>query len=232
VIEDRLLGFDVRELWMDPAELWDEERRERFLLRPGASRPLSTDALVWPSAFDTGQGIGLTEPERQRLGLAGIPTPIWIGPNPGLWEDLDAMQRHFLQHRAATRSHATIAVSWFSDAGFEDAGEVGPYLEPVVPPERDPAWSLLGYDVADGSFVSALSNCGYSPEQVSYLRRRWGELLNASHLFADPEPAFRFRDLSNSRVPEHAPFFVYGLFLVNWIGQRPPAEAPGPATGV
>ncbi len=50
VSEDRLLGFDARELWMDTGLLWDVARRARFLLRPEAPKPLSVDPLVWPAS--------------------------------------------------------------------------------------------------------------------------------------------------------------------------------------
>jgi hypothetical protein len=45
--EEVMMGFDVR---IDPQELaalWDEERREQFLLRASAL-PLSVDEAVWP----------------------------------------------------------------------------------------------------------------------------------------------------------------------------------------
>jgi hypothetical protein len=219
MIEERLLGFDVREQWVDPDSLWDDGRRKLFLLRADAPKPLSTDVLVWPSVFDTGQGIGLPPSERARLHLSGIPTPSWIGANAGLWESLAHVQQYLADHLTAPRRCAVIAVSWLSDTGFSRSSAVGPYLEPTVPAERDAQWKLLGFDVADGSLVSGLSNSGYSFADAPRLRRDWVPYLNSSHLFIKPAPALRYREITDARVPEHAPFFAYGLYVVEELGR-------------
>lgn len=228
-MEDRLVGFDMRE--PDRAELWDAARRERFLLRVDAPLPLSVDTLVWPSAFDTGQGIGLPQPERERWRLAGIPVPSWIGPNAGLWDDLGRMRQHLAAHQGQPRAYVEVAVSWFSDDGFTDAGVVGPYLAPVTPPLRGVGWRLLGYDVADGSLVSGLANCGYSPTEAAGLRQEWRARLNDHHLFSDVRQALQFKQLSDRRIPEHAPFFVYGLFTVEETGSVT-TQNPRPCTSL
>ena len=211
-MEERLLGFDVREL--DQSALWDVATRELFLLRVDVTQPLSVDTLIWPSVFDTGQGIGLPQTHRERLYLAGIPLPSWIGPNAGLWDDLDRMRQYLAASLSHPHPHVVLAVSWISDNSFADAAPAGPSLEPVTPPLRDVSWRLLGFDVADGSMLSGLSNCGYSPDEAAGLRPASRSSLNGNHLFADVADALRFKHLADKRVPEHAPFFVYGLFAV------------------
>lgn len=223
MLEEKLLGFDVRELWLDPDDSWDQQRRERFLLRVDAPKPLSTDTLVWPSVFDSGQAIGFSDAERERLHVAGIPLPSWIGPNAGLWSGLASMRHHLVERWARPRPHAIVAVCWFSERGFSDAGSVGQHDYPTEPAARSADWKLLGFDVADGSLVSGISNCGYDPAEAAVLRLQWSDHLNARHLFADLAPALAFRDLTDTRVLEHAPFFVYGLYLLEeiswlWIG--------------
>lgn len=79
--------------------------------------------------------------------------------------------------------------------------------------EISPAWAFLGYDVAD-PVVSGLSNCGYADTDVQALRSRWGVRLNDRGLFDSVDDAFEFRDLTNERVPEHAPFAAVGLWRV------------------
>jgi len=218
VVTERLLGFDARQISSN-LNLWDRQRRQTFLLDTGVERPLSVDPIIWPSVFDTGQGIGLPAAERQRLGLAGIETPSWIGPNAGLWESLTAMREFLGANRLQVLPYAIVAVSWFSDRDFAEAGGVGPYLSGTSPAANSPDWRLLGLDVADGSLVSGLANCGYSEVELRELRPQWKTRLNAGHLLNDVVDAFRFRDLANKRVPEHAPFFVYGLYLVEEVRQ-------------
>jgi hypothetical protein len=217
-MEETLLGFDVRECWAMPDPLWDTTRRARYLLRPVIVKPLSADPLVWSSVFDTGHGPGLSAAERGRLRLTGVPTPAWIGPNAGLWDDLPRMLATF-QHAipelwAVVPAHTVLAISWLSDAGFSTSGVVGPYAAPTTPATRDERWPLLGYDVGDGSLLSGLMNCGYGDDERDALRAQWGHRLNDAHLFHTAADAFAFRTLSNARTPAHAPFFVYGLYAV------------------
>jgi hypothetical protein len=217
-IDEKVLGFDIRERWLPPHLLWDAGRRRTFLLREDVRKPLSTDTLVWPSVFDTGKGHSLPAQKREQLHLTGIPIPEWIGANAGIWDNLVRMHRSFsvftAENWVASRPFTVLAITWLVAPGVH-AGDFGPYPEPTVPAIRDPAWQLLGFDVSDGSLTSGLSNCGYIGDEKEQLRRSWAPNLNVHHLFAEAEPAFRFREITDQRVSEHAPFFVFGLYSVN-----------------
>ncbi len=172
---------------------------------------------MWPSVFDTGQGIGLPAEERARLALAGLQAPPYIRPQAGLWQDKAGLLRYLLEHWQAPRAASLIAITWLSVQGFTEATAYGPHLaetggavEATLPGGRE----LLGFDVGDGGLLSGLSNCGYQAEERAALRLRWAPQLNEHHLFEETAPAFEFRALADERVPEHAPFFVYGLYLV------------------
>jgi hypothetical protein len=72
-----------------------------------------------------------------------------------------------------------------------------------------------GYDVADYWMLSGLTNCGYKPEEEEEAASPapvWGPRLNDWHLFADPDDAETFADVMDKRVPEHAPFYAFGLY--------------------
>jgi hypothetical protein len=77
-----------------------------------------------------------------------------------------------------------------------------------------PTWKLMGYDVCDITGTSGLSNCGYSPADVAALRKRWASSLNDCHLFRAFDEALLFCRDADVRVPEHAPFFVIGIWLL------------------
>lgn len=79
---------------------------------------------------------------------------------------------------------------------------------------------LLGFDVADAGLTSGLTNCGFGQSERSTLRASWAPGLNEHHLFVDVEQAFAFRGLAGGRVPEHAPFFVYALYLIADVAGR------------
>jgi len=75
------------------------------------------------------------------------------------------------------------------------------------------SWVLLGYDVGDRYCLSGLSNCGYGAERDRWAAE-WGESLNDYHLFSDPHRADAFARANDARVSEHAPFTVFGLYLI------------------
>jgi len=139
-----------------------------------------------------------------------VPVPSWRGPNQELWDDLERMRAHLGSAGLDRQAHRVIGVSWVSRVGF--AREVdGTYLEPMKPATLDAGWRLLGYGVADRWLLSGLSNCGYTEEERDAWLR-WGPHLNEHHLFSDLDHAFAFREASDLRVAEHAPFFVLGLW--------------------
>jgi hypothetical protein len=87
-----------------------------------------------------------------------------------------------------------------------------------TPENLDPVGSaferhdLLGYDVADYDLLGGLTNCGYTPEEAASLAPVWASLLNEWHLFGKPEDATAYAAVTAQRVPEHAPFYGYGIY--------------------
>lgn len=191
-LESVVLGFDARET--RPAALNPSDPHDRlFLLRTDLDEVLTADTMLWPSVFD-------------KLEID------WIGMNQPFWEEFSAIRQ-----LVPAVPFRMIAATWHSDIGFEkEMTQQGKLLGPYLPDtcvEADPIWNFLGFDITDGEFISGLSNCGYG-EDRDRLTEEWGESLNRSHLFDDLDRALEFRELTNSRVREHAPFFVIGLWSV------------------
>ncbi|HEY3450371.1 MAG TPA: hypothetical protein VGK67_28715 [Myxococcales bacterium] len=206
--KEHLVGFDARVSSPD----WTPERRSTYLLRENVEQPFSCDPRVWPSLFDKG----------------AYPRPSWVGAFQDLWSDLDRLREHLADAAAGATYHLVA----FSILAHGDDDPLGPALNdrcyephsprwlplPSAQPEiRSPDWALLGYDLADKWGTSGLSNCGYRPAEVEALRRNWAEHLSEQHLFLDLEEADRFRRVCDSRVTEHAPFFVYGIWSVEAV---------------
>ncbi len=205
-VEEALLGFDAREMFLEPGSLWPPARRAAFLLREDVRKPLSVDTAVWHSLF----GEGLSDAERVGRGIEALSSPGWRGPNQGLWDSLSRMQSAL--GPLPSEAYWTVAISWVLVEGFsESRAGSGPYREKMEPEAVSTDWTLLGFDVADAGFISGLSNCGYTPEEAAGLRATWASSLNAHHLFDDLEKALAFREMTEARVSEHAPFFVYAL---------------------
>ncbi len=158
------------------------DRRAQFLLRRDVPSVRSVDTLVW---------------ERP----PGLPRP----PVPErLWPDLSALSAaaHALD-RAGTVVVRITALG--EDAPTPES------LDPAGPPPAG-TYDLLGYDVADYDLLSGLTNCGYSPEEAASLAPIWAPLLNEWHLFGNPGDAMAYADVTEKRVPEHAPFYAYGIY--------------------
>lgn len=197
-LNEEIVGYDVREKPIHSAARWDARRKLDYLYRLDVESPLSTDTTVWPSV------------------LAKVSEPAAIG-HQGLWIDLKPVLSHTNSKLSSSEPGWVIAISIVPESldqyQLVRLRSLDSTATPSVP---DELWSLLGYDVSDIWLLSALTNCGFSPsdEDVESLRAAWGPRLNRFHLFDDVQAAVRFRDISNERIPEHSPFYVLGLWLI------------------
>jgi len=207
---DLLLGFDAREMRLDVAEYWPEERKRSYLLRRDIVKPLSTDTSVWRSVFDVNQTL-------QR--------PPWIGPTGELWENLQALENYLSTAWSNRREpYWLIAITLAADIpGDEERAYWNVRRGEITPPVCDPSWHLLGYDVADSSLLSGLTNLGYGNDEVQGIGGKYIPYLNEYHLFQSVESAAEFIHRAEEMAPPHAPFLVFGLWLIKMEdGQIPP----------
>ena len=208
--EERLLGFDARVA--APTD-WPAERRSRHLLRLDVAQPWSADVQVWPSLFDR----------------PGHVRPAYVGFFQELWEDLEHLRQHVPRGAAPDFTLVALTVQ-ARQSGWTGESPLAPVLGGRVfdafsglplplpyarPSTRDPAWPLLGYDVATTAGLTGLARCGEGVEfDQADLRARYGPRLNAHHLFQDVGDADEFRWQCDRRERTRAPFFVYGLWRV------------------
>jgi len=193
----RLIGYDVREDFDSVAREWTDERKARFLIRGDVMAPLSVDTDVWRSIFDV-------QPSMER--------PAWTGYVQDAWSDLDALLAALAPRDGRRIVEGHVAVLELVERGCTEP-ELVRWHERVLrvsPPTDGLSLDFLGYDVADWFLLSGLMNCALDQSLPSL----WIARLNGYHLFETSEDADDFRRLVNRLVPEHAPFFVYGLSLV------------------
>jgi hypothetical protein len=186
----RLVGFDARENDQDgrktPIPI---EVREVILLRPEVELPFSVDGHIWPSVWSMNDQS--------------------LDNENGLWLNLARMQQRLIEHG---RTAILIAVELLVPSNPPAFGFPYSLIDSTQEPSTVPDDSTcLGFDVADAGFCSGLSNCGYSEEQRTKLRPQWRDRINDFGLLKSEEDAVEFRELSDVRVPEHAPFWVYRL---------------------
>jgi len=202
----RILGFDARLAVDDHVRPpWSLESRDTFLLRPQIEVPFSVDPNIWPTCF-------LYHFEIRRL--AGTRADSLIDADPDCQGSLWLNPARMRQRLAERRTHAVlVAIELLAPENTTVQEYPSPLIYSQPDPAEVPAGSVfLGYDVADAGFLSGLSNCGYSVEERETLRPYWASRVNDFGLLQTEQDAFAFRDLSDRRVPEHAPFWVYGLY--------------------
>lgn len=196
----RLLGFDIRSITGSIAS-WDASRRQLYLLRNDVPLPLSTDVLVWNSVI---------------YSQAILDKSVWNNAL-GLLSDIAALQNYPKIFQANPDNTLwsiaiTVQIEGMNSTENEFWSQIISETNPSVVQAN---WSFLGYDVSDTALISGLSNCGYKLSDHESLRRAWAHHLNEHHLFTDWRLASEFRILTNFRVPEHRPFFVYGLYRID-----------------
>jgi hypothetical protein len=199
-----LLGFDAREMWLKFSEDWSEERQRRFLLRRDIIKPLSTWHGVWQSVFDA---------------QTSVQRPEWGGLIMGLWDKLAALQEYLeTVWSASTHPYWLIAVTLHrEERQRESLVERYARSAEIIPALRDPAWGLLGYDVCDEWLLSGLTDLAWgdgSLEEVQAISQKYLPSLNAYHLFTSVDSAAEFIPLAEEGARAHAPFFVFGLWLI------------------
>lgn len=187
----RLVGFDARENELDgrktPIPI---HVRGVFLLRPEIELPYSVDGHVWPSVWGMNEG-----PQAD---------------GNGLWLNL-AELRQSLTEKGKTA--ILIVVELLVPSNLPAFGFPYPLIDSTPEPQTIPeGGTCLGFDVADSGFWSGLSNCGYSEEDRARLRPEWRNKINDFGLLKSEQDAITFKEMTDARVPEHAPFWVYKLY--------------------
>jgi len=212
------LGYDIR-LCVDAylAGFWNDDRRERFLLRPDVEWPLSFDPIVWPSVFQSPDEIQVPGaedwwPDRPPAIIAG-PVNKRYDAFMDLWPGLDEMLAVFQEHALPGTCGVPIAVDMVGDVTPDSDVTPWPEFDTQVSIQSRPGdWVLLGYDVCDVGWISGLSNCGTSLAEMQKLSREWNDRLNEFGLFLSAGDARKFCRVTDRRVPEHAPFRVFALY--------------------
>lgn len=204
-VSDLLLGYDAREAPLNPRGTWGKERRQSHLLRQELVKPLSVDSEVWPSVFEVSPH---------------LPRPDWTGNVQDLWDDLQALTKVVepgISLESEQISYIAVELVSSTTSGTMLAVWQDRVRAAVSPRLIELPRTLAGYDVADYFLLSGLTNCG-SPHWAD--PQVWSPKLNQYHLFQDAATAVAFKAEADKHVPEHAPFFVFALWLIEPSDQR------------
>jgi hypothetical protein len=185
------LGFQLR---VPPDKLpnWNQKRRSEFLLREEIPHPLSVDEDVWPLLDDPAERRAVfVDPEMPANGLNVHELKSGARVVNGCLVAITASEA------TASRLRSQHRIKVLSGGNVQSLEKVG--------------MRLLGFDVADVWFYSALSNCGFNDSKRE-MAERFNRRLNDSGLFQSRGDAEDFRAMADKRIPDHAPFQIYGLW--------------------
>jgi hypothetical protein len=217
-----IIGFDARIDWTTAqSDVLVSKRLAEIRPRLHSSFPCSTDVLIWPTVFETEEAIELTASQRQGLLLEGRIPPKWIGPNRPLWSELHRLREALFKTQLQPVSgYVEIAVTWLTQGDARNEyRDGGPYIdEEVSPTVLDSSWTLLGYDVSDGSLESVLFGLALHGTLINYHRvSKWRAVMNEHSLFRDSGEALDFRDLLERHPEPRNPLHVFGLWSIQTI---------------
>lgn len=220
-MNQRLVRFDVRLNKDDYVDaFWGSEHRNIFLIRPEIEWPLSVDPMVWPSVF-------YSEIFRQASKIPHGSIEVPPSTDDGqYWLNLEEMKSYYEAHRRVGTRGVPVGIELFSESSLNEdfvsymqrGIQCALVLGHTIPSKCPPGSELLGYDVADGGWISGLSNCGYSSEERNTLRHPWVSRVNEFGLLKTLDEAVQFRLLSDTRVPDHSPFWIYGIWRLSVSG--------------
>lgn len=212
-MKDKVLGFDIRIVDSRVvSNRWDTARRERYLIRPDVECPVSVDTVVLPSIFefsDDGKGgTGTNKIVVRPMGMHQLAFKIW--------RDKNSMIKVLTEHSGRSDGAAVLSVAIVAvDGALRALGSPWEEVldETVEPEVLGDDWQLIGYDVADRYLTSGLSNCGYDENEKKKLPiKNWAARINDYGLLERLDWAVEFKQLTDQRVREHAPFLVFGLY--------------------
>jgi hypothetical protein len=205
-VSNLILGFDILAAPDVVSRRYKQIqlKREHFFLRPEIQWPVSVDRATCPSVF---QPTIISQPpswSKDELNLLGF----WMNVDHMLgWLKATPNAKELIRFPIALR--ITFEGSVASDPQWATIAQTGTW-----PKEIAKCWTHLGYDIADHDQTSALSGFEYQPEEMTPARNRWGNTLNEWGLLPDLESASAFRNFSNRRLHDQAPFYVYEIFTI------------------
>ena len=214
-MDDVLIGFDIRELWITTESEWDAKRKREYLLRSDIVKPLSADPMIWKSVFDLD---------------SRLTRPPWVGPVQDHWDDCDALLEFYSSRLESDSARPACAIGISCSKAARDH-HVDELLQQIVLPTNPlrprTSWRFLGFDIVNRWLLSPLFNGGSMSESLAEsLAHRYGHGLNSYHLFEGMSIACAYCDYCNEHPIDDPPLFVVELWGVQQFGEWLDTLAP------
>jgi hypothetical protein len=207
-MRERILGYDIREMWYE--DQFDLIKHGRF------KKMLSTAGSLWGSLFDQGDCPDLVGPEREKYGLGTVELPelLVVGMNRPFWTDLGAMLDYAQTHAPRSgRLYWIVAITICLEDPEQELKEreEWPYYSEPVPGNLQDDWVLVGYDVTSCYSESMISG-ELGPGLESGDPCEFAHHLNQYLLFSSIAKAEEFSKALDVSNENESPHTVYGIW--------------------
>jgi hypothetical protein len=205
-MKERILGYDVREMWYE--DQFDLIKHGRF------NKMLSIDGSPRGSVFNTGDYYYLVGQEREKRGLGTLELPemLVVGMNLPFWSDLDSMLDYVRENvRRLGRLYWVVAITICLEDPERELKErrEWPYYAETIPGDIQSDWLLAGYDVATCDSESMITPCMES--LTSGEASDFEKGLNEYMLFSALAKADEFRRAQDGDYELGYPHIIYGI---------------------
>lgn len=226
-----IVGYDVREMWLDPESQWTQDtevlrqKKDEGLLKWSGLKPYSVDRHIWHSVFSELNEARLWSTVSRLKEYCGAEWDWFFsedrklvlpehGGHRGVWPNLESMIDYIQAHWGASWKPCYLVAIVELIAGDSGSGTPAQGPEAVSSESISDDWVLLGYDVADYDLISGIYEGVMDNELAHRLRAVWAPRLNEHHLFPDPQTAFDYIPDANIKCPSHKPYSAYALYGV------------------
>jgi len=210
------IGFDIRRSPKSiESAFMPPERRSECLLLPECSNVISADRSIWPSVFYNQNEYQYVENKFADDIIISEKISDDYFQSFNLWEDLNDMLLAYKESLTGDcgvvfglvkpdyYENDFVSDSWF-DAIYSDKG--------VVAQKTAVDWSLLGFDVVNSGFQSAIS--GFIIKDKDALKSKWADSINEHCLFNSRNQALLYNKYFNLDNLVDGPFYTLAIFLL------------------
>ena len=197
----KILGYQLRVSLSNLKCLWTPNRQAQYLLNTGVIWPLSVDTAVWPN-------------EKDEYLLSQIFYDHDTIPNGLNLFDIHKNNNSFAFNNKKNKP-IVVAISFLHDNAEYLIEQHKINLSAIKEKQKYKLLHFIGFDVCNTWLLSGLMNCGIRGPNHEMLRNVFGQSLNRYGLFDDIDKAAHFSIEISKIIPEHAPFFPSGLFVLS-----------------
>lgn len=210
-MEEKILGYDVREMWFD----------DEFDFHMGSKLVKMLTADVWSSILDYGSYPDVVGNDREELGLGMIELPPIVprfDTSYPVWSNLADLLNYLSPYRCTEGKAYWVVAITLRTVDLEREPQYRTREDWPRDPKANPDsvqsdWVLVGYDLGSEWSLSRITQ-HLEPSAEAQDVPGLATELNQYGLFPNIKTAGEFGMLWDTAFPEDAPHVVYGIWRI------------------